>query len=273
MTRPFLKWAGGKFRLLPRIQARLPAGNRLVEPFVGSGAVFLNLDYPDFLLADINPDLIALYQILQSEGAGFIERLRRYFVAGNNTPEAYYALRERFNTCVDAEEKAALFVYLNRHGYNGLCRYNSGGGFNVPFGRYKKIYFPEKELQAFHAKSRRARFVCGDFAEIMKQARKGNVVYCDPPYVPLSATASFTAYASRKHGAAAAFGPEQQHRLAELAERLAARGVPVLLSNHDNAFTRAAYAEAELISFPVRRTISCNGGRREQAGELLALYV
>lgn len=271
-VRPFLKWAGGKFRLIERIRAHLPPGQRLVEPFVGSGAVFLNVDYPNYLLADINPDLITLYTALQSDGAAFIARIRRHFTEANNAPEAYYALRERFNASVDAEERAALFVYLNRHGYNGLCRYNAGGGFNVPFGRYKKVYFPEAELQFFHARSQRARFVCANFSTVMNQARKGSVVYCDPPYVPLTATANFTAYASKKFGLAAQFGERQQHELAALADKLAKKGIPVLLSNHDNEFTRSAYREASLTAFPVRRFISCNGERRNNASELLALY-
>lgn len=272
-VRPFLKWAGGKFRLIERIRTHLPPGKRLIEPFVGSGAVFLNVEYPEYLLADINPDLIALYRMVQEEGEAFIARIRHYFVEANNTPDAYYALRERFNDCVDSEERAALFVYLNRHGYNGLCRYNASGGFNVPFGRYKKIYFPESELRYFHQKSQRATFVCADFSEVMSQARKGSVVYCDPPYVPLSATANFTAYASRKFGRAAQFGDEQQKQLAGLAGKLAKKGVPVLLSNHDNAFTRDAYRSADQVTaFPVRRFISCNGERRDNAGELLALY-
>ncbi|MBI2380746.1 MAG: Dam family site-specific DNA-(adenine-N6)-methyltransferase [Gammaproteobacteria bacterium] len=268
-TRPFLKWAGGKYRLVERIRSHLPAGSRLIEPFVGSGAVFLNLEFNDYLLADINPDLIGLYQLVQAEGEDFIARLRPYFDPARNTPEHYYATRERFNACTDPEERSALFVYLNRHGYNGLCRYNSEGGFNVPFGRYKKIYFPEKELQHFHRHSQRARFLCADFGEVMKQARKGSVIYCDPPYAPLSRTASFTAYASAKHGQ---FGASEQERLAELAARAASKGVPVLLSNHDNEYTRRVYAEASLASFPVRRTISCDSSRRGHAAELLALY-
>lgn len=271
-VRPFLKWAGGKFRLMPRIREQLPSAKTLIEPFVGSGAVFLNVDYERYRLADINPDLISLYQFLQSDVEGFIGRARALFIDANNTPERYYSFRERFNETVDREAKAALFLYLNRHGYNGLCRYNASGGFNVPFGRYKKIYFPDAELRYFHARSQRAQFECADFASVMKSARKGAVVYCDPPYVPLSATANFTGYASRKHDDGQGFGPQQQARLAELAAKLAAKGVPVLLSNHDSPETRQVYAEATLTSFPVRRTISCNGAGRDNADELLALY-
>ena len=132
--KPFLKWAGNKYQIVERIKEVLPAGKRLIEPFVGSGALFLNTDYPAYLLADANPDLISVYRHLQSDGRDFIEACRLYFTPENNSPERFYEFRQRFNTTSDATEKATLFVYLNKHCYNGLCRYNSKGGFNVPFG-------------------------------------------------------------------------------------------------------------------------------------------
>lgn len=269
--RPFLKWAGGKFRVLPHILAAMPAGKRLIEPFVGSGAVFLNTEFEHYRLADINPDLIGLYQLLQEQGDDFIHYAQRWFVAKNNESERYYALRQKFNSLTidkakERREKAALFLYLNRHGYNGLCRYNSDGGFNVPFGRFKAPYFPADEMRAFHLKSQRAEFVCADFRTVMKTAKRNDVVYCDPPYVPLTATASFTAYAR------SAFGPTEQADLAEAADMLRRKQVAVLISNHDTPITRALYQSAALTAFPVRRFISCNGTRRNNASELLARY-
>ncbi len=266
-VRPFLKWAGNKYRVLPHIRLRLPPGRRLIEPFAGSGAVFLNTDYERYLLTDTNPDLILLYNTLKEEGADFVRYCRRYFQPRYNTPEAYYALREKFNRARQSRHKAALFVYLNRHGYNGLCRYNASGGYNVPFGRYRRPRFPEAEMLAFHARAQRAEFRVQSFEDTLRQARPGDVIYCDPPYVPLSASASFTAYS--RDG----FDLAQQARLADLAADAAARGVPVLISNHDTPFTRRAYAAArELDSFPVHRSISCNGDKREAARELLALF-
>jgi len=134
--RPFLKWAGNKYQILHRIQQHLPAGKRLVEPFVGSGALFLNSDYERYLLADSNLDLINLYNLLKKEGPNFIEYCQGLFVDKHNNPDIYYQYRLEFNTTNDVRRKSALFIYLNRHGYNGLCRYNSKGGFNVPFGLY-----------------------------------------------------------------------------------------------------------------------------------------
>lgn len=115
--RPFLKWAGNKYRLVERIVATLPEGTRLVEPFAGSGALFLNTDYKRYLLCDANADLIALYQILKEQGEQFIEACRPLFTAENNSAEAYYALRAEFNASEDAWRRSVLFVYLNRHGY------------------------------------------------------------------------------------------------------------------------------------------------------------
>ncbi len=264
--RAFLKWAGGKSSILDRILAQLPAGRRLVEPFAGSAVVFLNADYDDYLIADANPDLIGLYQALKVHGEGFIDQARRLFEPRNNREDAYYRLRERFNTSADPVQRAALFVYLNRHGYNGLCRYNASGSFNVPFGRYRNPHFPEKGMHAFAAKAGRAELLCADFREVLDATRPGDVVYADPPYVPLNATAFFTSYSS------GGFGAAEQEALAQAAAVLARRGVPVLVSNHDTPWTRELYAGSQRRYFDVRRSISCKGDERNRVGEVLALF-
>ena len=157
--RPFLKWAGGKQRLVARIAAWLPADRqRLIEPFVGSGALFLGTDFAGYLLADSNGDLINLYRRLQGDGDAFIAASRPLFSAVTNDAERYYALRAEFNASVDPRRRALLFLYLNRHGYNGLSRYNSRGQFNVPFGRYKRPYFPAAQMTFFADHARRASF-------------------------------------------------------------------------------------------------------------------
>ncbi len=264
--RPFLKWAGGKYRLLPRIINSLPAGKRLIEPFAGSGAVFLNAGFKDNLIADANPDLVTLYQVLQQHGERFINHVETLFTAETNNREFYYRLREAFNAEQDPFLRSALFVYLNRHGYNGLMRYSVKGGFNVPFGRYKRPLFPADIMRIFHHRSRRTKFVCEDFRKTLTRARRGAVVYADPPYVPLSSTACFTGYNGRN------FSNEDQADLARCAERMATRGVSTLISNHDTPFTRNLYATAQLTHFSVRRQISCNGSKRNEVGELLASF-
>lgn len=267
MARPFLKWAGNKYRIMDHIQGMLPDGRRLVEPFAGSGAVFMNTDYPEYLLADNNADLISLYQILAEQGEDFIDRCSRLFRDATNKEEYYYRRRDEFNRTSDEQRKAALFIYLNRHGYNGLCRYNASGGFNVPFGRYKKPYFPADELYAFHLKSRHARFMHMDFTSVFTSLKTGDVVYCDPPYVPLSKSSNFTTYS------AGGFDLDQQNLLAQLANQARQCNIPVLISNHNTRFTRKAYKGADNIKqLKVRRFISCNGQQRQPASELLALF-
>jgi DNA adenine methylase len=267
MTRPFLKWAGSKYRVLEHIHEMLPQGQRLIEPFAGSGAVFMNTDFTHYLLADTNADLINLYRTLQQQGENFIGECARLFQSRTNQEVYYYRRREEFNRCNNPQRKAALFIYLNRHGYNGLCRYNAAGLFNVPFGRYKRPYFPADELLAFYQKSVKAEFVHLDFSTVMRSAQTGDVVYCDPPYVPLSTSANFTCYS------AGGFDMPQQQQLADLAEQTRQRGIPVLISNHNTRFTRKAYRGANDIKrFSVRRFISCNGNKRQTAGELLALF-
>ena len=265
-VRPFLKWAGNKFRIIDRVIAKLPQGHRLVEPFVGSGAVFLNTEYDHYLLCDSNRDLIDLYTLVKEEGETFIDYTRPLFSEKNNTAERFYALREEFNGCEDRLRRAALFIYLNRHGYNGLCRYNAKGGFNVPFGRYKRPYFPATELRLFQQKAQRASFLHQDFSTTMGRVKKGDVLYCDPPYLPLSPSANFTSYS------AGGFDMAQQKQLAALSAECAEKGVPVLISNHNTRDARAIYGNAKLQRFFVQRTISCKGGTRGKADELLALF-
>lgn len=264
-TRPFLKWAGGKYRVLNRLEPHLK-GKKLIEPFVGSGAVFLNLPFERTLVGDINPDLITLYGFLKKEKKRFVTYCQSFFTQENNSQNQYLDFRIEFNHLAQCRRRAALFLYLNRHGFNGLCRYNKSGGFNVPFGRYIKPYFPETEMLNFVEKSKRTKFVCGDFVSLMNRSRRGDVVYCDPPYVPLSPTASFTSYAAQ------GFSYDQQVELAYRAQHLASRGVKVIISNHDNAITRQIYQDAKIESFSVRRFISRDGSNRANVKELLAIY-
>ena len=266
--RPILKWPGGKRRLVHAIVPRLPSGTRLVEPFVGSGAVFLASDYSEYLLCDANADLILFYQSLRNDGENFIERCRALF-DGGNSQEAFYDNRDRFNAGATGSERGALFLYLNRHGYNGLIRYNSKGFFNVPFGRFKQPRFPAKEMAYFLTRTRRSRVElrAQDFRQTFAALRPGDVVYCDPPYIPLSKTANFTAYEGT------VFGVGDQDELARLAARTALQGIRLVMSNHLTPATRELYTGAsEIHEINVRRCISCNSDKREMVGEMLAVY-
>ena len=262
-NRAFLKWAGGKYTLIEQINQRLPKGKRLIEPFVGAGSVFLNSDFDEYLLNDINPDLIEMYKIIKRKPKQFIVDAKRYFQEEFNNEEAYYRLRSEFNSSTDRYQRALLFLYMNRHGYNGLCRYNQNGGFNVPFGRYKKPYFPEKEILFFATKAKKATFTCKPYQKLFQYLRDDDVLYCDPPYVPLSKSSSFTCYASE------GFSLDDQANLAKLARE---SKCSVLLSNHDTTLTQELYRDAICDKVQVARTISSKSSARLPVGELFALF-
>jgi DNA adenine methylase len=264
-----LKWAGGKKNLVDDIKKFLPSRGkkRLVEPFLGGGSVFLNSDFKEYLLLDLNKDLINFFNILKNDSYDFIVEAEQYFQSKYNSEDQYYALRSKFNESEDPFFRSLIFLYMNRHGYNGLCRYNKSGGYNVPFGRYKKPYFPKDELEFFAKKSQRAEFIHGDFDVAFSLAKEGDSYYCDPPYSPISRTSNFTSYAGNT------FDDEEQIRLVKCAEVAKKKNIPTLISNHDTEFTRKIYSGAKkLLELKVRRNISRNGKGRVKVGELMALY-
>ena len=273
LVRPFLKWPGGKFRLVPTLQSLLPEKTHLVEPFVGAGALFLNSAHDHVAVNDINADLINLFRLCQTKSELLINDAKKFFVGRYNQEAAYYRLRMRFNKSKDLWERALLFLYLNRHGYNGLCRYNSKGLYNVPFGDYIRPYFPQRELEVFIERAQSVTFECQDYAQFMgsflQQKRRLDhmTFYCDPPYAPITRTANFTGYSAKR------FTLDDQRQLATLAKALTNKGATVLISNHDTPFTREIYKGAKCKLIEVRRTISCNISARDKVAELIACYL
>ncbi|HED1231767.1 TPA: Dam family site-specific DNA-(adenine-N6)-methyltransferase, partial [Citrobacter freundii] len=183
-----LKWVGSKARLMPQLLPHLPEGKRLIEPFAGSCAVMMNTDYDEYLIADVNPDLVNLYKTMAYHTDALLIELEALFSAGSLGDEErravfYYAVRDAFNQSgksfgSESVEAAARFLYLNRHCFNGLCRYNRRGQFNVPFGKYKKTYFPADEIRAFAEKAKRATFITAHYSETLDLVRDGHdVVY------------------------------------------------------------------------------------------------
>ncbi|VEJ09656.1 Dam family site-specific DNA-(adenine-N6)-methyltransferase [Actinobacillus delphinicola] len=267
--RAFLKWAGGKGRLMHEINQVLPTDKTcLIEPFVGAGSVFLNTNFEHYLLFDINPDLIDLFNLVKRDVETYIRYAKRYFEHPKSNSEAfYYHQRNKFNQSKHPFERAVLFLYLNRFGYNGLCRYNLRNEFNVPFGRFKSIYFPEKELRYFAKKAQKAEFRCADFTEAFQYADDDCVIYCDPPYAPLDQTTNFTGYAGNK------FTLEHQETLAEISRTTAKQlDIPVIISNHDTPFTRKIYHDAYIKELRVQRFISQNAEQRLCVKELFAIF-
>ncbi|EHO8626335.1 Dam family site-specific DNA-(adenine-N6)-methyltransferase [Salmonella enterica] len=265
--RPFLKWAGGKYSLLPELDRLIPAGKRLIEPFVGGGSVFLNSDkHERFLLADVNADLINLYQMLAVAPDSVIAEAIKAFRHLNDA-ENYTAIREAFNTWqLNAIERAAAFLYLNRHCFNGLMRYKLDGFFNVGWGKYKAPYFPEKELMAFRKKSSACVFMNAGFERTLRLAGDGDVVYCDPPYEPMPGTAGFTNYAS------GGFSWDSQVALAESCVAAHQRGAKVFISNSTAPRVIELYERHGFTLHRVnaRRSISSKGSTRETANDIVA---
>jgi DNA adenine methylase len=269
MHKPVLKWAGGKTKLVPRILEALPKGSRLVEPFCGSCAVSLNADYPAYLLADTNQHLIYFYeQMLGVED--FVDLTKDYYVESRNTRGAYEIIRDRFNKApVNAVSQPRRFLYLNRHCFNGLWRVNKKGHFNVPFGKYKAPYYPEKEILHFKEHFQEtSEWFYAPYPTTFSLLEPGDVVYADPPYLPLSDTADFTGYT------AGGFGVDDQRSLALCAEEARDKGIPVIISNHDTPLAREIFGGASKIdSFPVRRSIAAKGASRGEVHEILAHYL
>lgn len=266
-VKPFLKWAGGKSKLVPFIDKVLPyERKRLIEPFAGSSALSLALDFEEYYLNDINSDLINTYQIIKEHGHEFIDYAKSFFSDKNNQESQFYQLREKFNHTDNNAEKSALFIYLNRHAFNGLCRYNSKGLFNAPFGRYKKPYFPENELIGFFLKSSRIQLFNQDYKLMFDDLNCDDIIYCDPPYMPLSQTSSFVAYAQN------GFDYQEQINLVQLAESNCHRVQMIIVSNHDIKQTRELYKNADIHSVLVQRNIAANSGSRQKVRELLVVY-
>lgn len=268
---PFLKWAGGKTRLLPQFEQYFPPRfQRYFEPFAGSGAVFFYLLPEVAMLNDANPTLIAAYQHLRDHVDVVIARLyemRLYYHA--MTPEQqrreYYRARDLYNRLsAGTIEKSALLIFLNKTGYNGLYRENSRGEFNVPFGRYDNpALFDEANLRAVSRALQDAELSCDHYHGVVQAAQAGDFVYFDPPYLPLSKTASFTSYTKE------AFSLEQQAELAALARHLSERGVLVMLSNSNSPVIRDLYKDFCHHAVWASRAVNSKAGLRGKIPELV----
>ncbi len=265
-SEPFLKWVGSKRRLLAQLVPHMPLRGRLVEPFVGGGAVFLAADYDRYLINDANPDLAAVWVALQQRPRQFTEAASAFFVERNRNVDAFLRIRADFNASVDRFDRAIRLPYLNKFAFNGLFRVNQSGEYNVPYARPASMpRFPFQEMEAASTKLQFCEVRNGGFASTLEDCGFGDAVYCDPPYVHRTCADSFTAYT------AARFGAEQQRHLVEACQRAVNRGATVLVSNHDTPESRALYKGWEIHSFTVRRSIGPTKTSRGHADELLAI--
>lgn len=273
---PFLKWAGGKRRLIPQFEVHFPSrANHYYEPFAGSAAVFFHLRGQGFAdaytLSDSNPELINVYKTVRDDYESLLDKLEDHHEKHHQLGKKhYYRIRKldrngHWHTMSEIE-RAARMLYLNRTCFNGLWRVNSKGQFNVPMGRYRKPNIVNKDrIENAHYALRGVTLRHGHFANVLDEAGEGDFVYFDPPYVPLSPTSSFTSYA--KDG----FGLAEQEELAALYRNLDRRGCKVMLSNSDMPVVRDLYEGFEIITVRARRAINVNGDGRGPVDEVVVL--
>ena len=270
-NKPFLKWAGGKYKIFSTLNKYFPEnGKKFFEPFVGAGSVALNVHYKECVINDVNHDLILTWKYLKKNKEDFVQSCKKLFDHPDaNTREFFDSRKKELNSTDNKERKAHLFVYLNRHCFNGLCRYNGSNEFNVPFGKYDKPYFPEKELLSVVPIIENWTILRKDFREIFTMMEAGDVAYCDPPYVPVSESANFGSYS------AGGFGLKDQFDLAENAQKASEKGVTVIISNHYNWYTKELYTKmfnGKIHKIQVSRTISSKVEKRESVGEIIAVF-
>ncbi len=259
--KPPIKWAGGKTQLLSQLRPLFPEGfNLYLEPFVGGGAVFFDLQPNRAVLIDSNFELINFYQVVKNN----LEELLRDLKKHKNSKEYYYKIRSLDPDQMDSIERASRFLYLNKTCFNGLWRVNKRGKFNVPFGRYKNPNYGDKEnLYMVSAALKNAEIICDDFSIVTDYVTPGDFVYFDPPYHPLSKTASFTSYTED------CFSEKDQVRLSEIFRALDAEGCYVMLSNSDTEFIRGLYRGYDIRVVHAKRAINSKGTKRGPIIELV----
>lgn len=275
MIKSPIKWAGGKTRVMPQLLKHLPKADCLIEPFVGSGTVFMNTEYRRYVLCDSNRALINFFRVLTSDTERLIDTARGMFLGGNNE-EQYYKRRALFNSMQWSDTGkadaallyATLFLYLNRHCFNGIYRVNQIGEHNVPFGKYAAPYFPADEMRSFAEKANdtKAIFMHSDFRLSIRAAVYASddaVIYCDPPYIPASKTANFTAYGQP-------FTLDDHRSLVtNLLNANRQFGTRAVISSSDTPEAREIYSAFNLHAFSVRRSVSAKS--RDMAGEVIGV--
>lgn len=267
--KPITKWVGGKRQLLPELQSLLPTSyNNYFEPFVGGGALLFSLAPKKAVINDLNSDLINLYITVREEPKKLLELLELHQV--NNSKEYYLKIRaldrsEDFNNLTKVE-KAARLLYMLKVDFNGMYRVNSKGQFNVPYGKYKNPQIANTEnieIVSEYFNKHEIIILNDDFSRAVEGAKIGDLVYFDPPYIPVSETSNFTSYTS------AGFGSNEQKRLRDLFFELSDAGVYVMLSNSDTKLTRELYGQANIHEVQAMRVINSNAKRRGKIGELI----
>lgn len=265
IIRPILKWAGGKGQLLSQFKEYLPSPteyNAYHEPFFGGGALFFSIQPKKAYLSDLNKELIEVYEVVRDNVEELIVSLQKH----KNEESYYYYIRDKDPMEMDKIERASRFIFLNKTCYNGLYRVNRNGKFNVPFGRYKNPDFVnEKGLRAANEVLQGVDLKIGDFSQVLKRAKRGDFIYLDPPYHPVTTTANFTDYT------AIPFGESEQIRLSEVFRKLHKKGCKVMLSNSDTPLINELYKDFTIKKVRAKRSINCRADRRGPVNEVVVL--
>lgn len=273
MPKPFVKWAGGKRQLLTQITERMPSSfKRYYEPFIGGGAVLFEIAPKAAVINDVNEQLINAYKQVKDEPEQLMAELNVIDVGHKSADakkEYFYQMREQFNKVLSSRitdiHSAALFIYLNKHCFNGLYRVNGHGLFNVPFnGSNTASYVRDNILEASSYLSS-VDIYCGDFANACVDAGEGDFVFLDSPYAPLNPT-SFEAYT--KEG----FGYSEHLRLAELFKELDAKGCYCMLTNHNTELISKLYSNYKIDVVSVRRSINADASKRTGTEVIIMNY-
>lgn len=268
LVSPVVKWVGGKRQLLGEITPLLPKQiSTYCEPFLGGGAVLFARQPKNAIINDLNCDLMLVYEVIRDEVESLIDSLQKH----ENTSEHFYQVRDldrdkEAYKSLSKIEKASRIIYLNKTCYNGLFRVNASGEFNSPFGHYKKpniVNEPVLRAVSKYLSSPNIQLFSEDFAATLQRVPRGGFVYLDPPYDPVSDTASFTGY--NKGG----FDKTEQIRLKECCDALTRRGVKFLLSNSATAFIRELYAEYTVKTVYAKRAINSDADKRGAVQEVL----
>ena len=262
---PIVKWVGGKRQLMFELLKNMPVScNRYFEPFIGGGALFFELQPDNAYISDMNEELINLYQVVRDNVDELITDLQKHDISKEYFMEIRNIDRtEEYENWSDVQ-KASRFIYLNRTCFNGMYRVNSKGEFNVPFGHYKNPrILDENNLINCSNLLQRTEIKHADFSEILKKVKKGDFVYFDPPYVPLSETSSFTSYT--KDG----FDMDMQLSLRDVCDELDSMGVKFLLSNSDTQFVNELYENYNIKKVFASRQINANADGRGKITEVL----
>ena len=262
-AKPFLKWVGGKRKLLPQLLPLVPEKYGVYyEPFLGGGAMFFALRPRQALLTDINWELVDCYKVVRDQVDDLVGVLENDGYVYDK--EYYYTTRALKPQGLNLVDRAARTIYLNKTGFNGLYRLNGKGEFNVPFGKYKNpTICDEKTLYACSAALQGVFLGCQPYGDCLYCTKAGDFVYMDPPYIPMSSTSNFTAYT------ADGFNDEAHVNLAREFRRLSDIGVLCMLSNSDTPRVRKLYAGFNITAVKAARSVNCKGRRRGVVGEVV----